>query len=248
MTQSIEAVEPTLQLLGISRRLDTQTVLKDVSLGFRPGTLTLLLGRNGAGKTTLLRVMATLLPPSSGFVAFEGELAVDQGKKYRREMGLLLDAPLLYGELTAHENLSFFARLYQIDDAEARIIRALDEVGLRLYAHEMVHRFSRGMVQRLAIARSLLHSPSVILWDEPLTAIDQPGMPEIVQLLAKRVAAGAMAIVVTHEYEHFWEVADRIVLIRAGRIAQDVQRREVTPAQVAEWLASEVGLARGRRL
>lgn len=247
MSLDKSASEPLVQLLRVSRTFDSRNILHEVSLEFRPGTLTLLLGRNGAGKTTLLRVMATLIPPTSGYVAFEGELAVHRGREYRRRLGLLLDAPLVYGELTALENLEFFARLYGVESSASHLVSALDEVGLRFYAHEPVRHFSRGMLQRLAVARSLIHSPTVILWDEPLTAVDAPGVPQIVGLLSERVAAGAAAVVVTHEYEHFWEVANRIVYLRAGRVAHDVDRRTITPERVAEWLAADSGLARTRR-
>lgn len=230
-----------LSAVRVTKRIDLKTILDDVSVSFEEGTLTLLLGRNGAGKTSLLKALATLSSVTEGAVAYRGANVLDYGKAYRRELGLILDDSLLYPDLTARENLRFYARLYGVDHEQVEAL--LEAVGLRLFAHEHVSRFSRGMIQRLAVARSLIHQPSILLWDEPLTAIDAFYIPKIVRLLAERVQAGALAVVVTHDVSDFWDVADRIVFMRAGRIALDVKREELSPTEVAAWIQNEGGLS-----
>lgn len=246
MSRNTSKLPAGLSAIRVTKRIDLKTILDDVSLTFEDGTLTLLLGRNGAGKTSLLRALATLSSITEGIIGYRGAKAVDYGKAFRRELGLILDEPLLYPELTARENLRFYARLYGV--GEEQVESLLEEVGLRLFAHEQVGRFSRGMVQRLAVARSLLHQPSILLWDEPLTAIDAYYIPKMVQLLVDRVRAGALAVVVTHDVSGFWDVADRVVFLRAGRVALDVKPEDMSPDEVAAWIAKEGGAALvGRR-
>lgn len=246
MSRNTGKLPAGLSAIRVTKRIDLKMILDDVSLTFEDGTLTLLLGRNGAGKTSLLRALATLSSITEGIIGYRGAKAVDYGKAFRRELGLILDEPLLYPELTARENLRFYARLYGV--GEEQVESLLEEVGLRLFAHEQVGRFSRGMVQRLAVARSLLHQPSILLWDEPLTAIDAYYIPKMVQLLVDRVRAGALAVVVTHDVSGFWDVADRVVFLRAGRVALDVKPEDMSPDEVAAWIAKEGGAALvGRR-
>lgn len=235
-----------LSAVGVIKRIDLKTILDNVSVTFEEGTLTLLLGRNGAGKTSLLKALATLSSITEGVIAYRGANVLDYGKAYRRELGLVLDESLLYPDLTARENLRFYARLYGVDHDQVEAL--LEAVGLRLFAHEQVSRFSRGMVQRLAVARSLIHQPSILLWDEPLTAIDAFYIPKIIRLLTEHVQAGALAVVVTHDVSHFWDVADRVIFMRAGRIALDVKPEEASPSEVAVWMQKEGGpFATGRR-
>lgn len=228
-----------LSAVNVTKRIDLKTILDNVSVTFEEGTLTLLLGRNGAGKTSLLKALATLSSVTEGAIGYRGAKALDYGKAFRRELGLILDESLLYPDLTARENLRFYARLYGVGNEQVETL--LEAVGLRLFAHEHVSRFSRGMIQRLAVARSLIHQPSILLWDEPLTAIDAFHIPKMVRLLADRVQAGALAVVVTHDVSGFWDVADRVVFMRAGRVALDVKREEMSPAEVAAWIEYEGG-------
>lgn len=246
MSRNTGKLPAGLSATHVTKRVDLKTILDDVSLTFDDGTLTLLLGRNGAGKTSLLRALATLSSVTEGSIGYRGAKAADFGKAFRRELGLILDEPLLYPDLTARENLRFYARLYKV--GEEQVESLLEAVGLRLFAHEQVGRFSRGMVQRLAVARSLIHQPSILLWDEPLTAIDVFYIPKIVQLLVDRVQSGALAVVVTHDVTGFWDVADRVVFLRAGRVALDVKPEDMSPDEVAAWIEKEGGASLvGRR-
>jgi heme exporter protein A len=181
-----------------------------------------LLGPNGSGKTTLLRMAALLLRPSAGRVVHAGGDGLS-AEQIRSRIGLVSHKAHVYDELTARENLAFFARLYQLDDAEGRIDRALGAAGLTTRAGDPAATFSRGMRQRLAIARALVTNPSMILFDEPATGLDRQGREWLDSTLLALHQAGATLIVSTHD-ESLAELANRSVWLDAGRIARDVSK------------------------
>jgi heme exporter protein A len=176
----------------------------------------MVVGPNGAGKTTLLRLLAGLARPSAGSVRLRGVRLTRDGEA-RRDIGLLSHQSHLYDDLTAAENLSFAARLYGTPDPEQRARGALDLVGLGNRADEPVRRLSRGMVQRVAIARSLLHQPRLLLLDEPFTGLDPASAGRIAALFAAERDAGRTLILVTHEVHEAWELATHThVLVRGA--------------------------------
>jgi len=151
----------------VTRRVDGRRLLDAVTLAIQPGQTLLICGPNGAGKSTLLKVAAGLVPPTAGEVLYDGRPVSRWGPGVRRRLGTLFHESLLYDELTVLDNLVFAARLFGVDDARRRAEALVDEVGLRLAAREPVARLSRGMRQRLALARALVHQPEVLLLDEP---------------------------------------------------------------------------------
>jgi len=214
----------TVAISRVAKRFGSERALAGVSLELRAsspgaGTMCALLGHNGAGKTTLLGVLSTLVRPSSGAVAYrrgETELA---GEDVRREIGLLAHAALTYGELTAYENLELTAGLYDVAGDRATLDALLDRVGLESRARTRAARtYSRGMQQRLALARALLTSPSLVLLDEPFTGLDRDGALALGEQLAQLKAGGAIVVVVTHDLEAIADKADHVVVLRRGAL------------------------------
>ncbi|MGH2525079.1 MAG: heme ABC exporter ATP-binding protein CcmA, partial [Anaerolineales bacterium] len=157
---------------ALVKKFGFQTVLRGLDLEIAEGEFVAVLGPNGAGKTTLLRILAGLSRPTFGEVSVGGYRLPQQAGAVRRRLGVVSHQPLLYADLSAEENLRFYARLYGLRDSSARIARVLTLVGLSVRRRDLVRTFSRGMQQRLAIARAILHDPEVMLFDEPHTGLD----------------------------------------------------------------------------
>jgi heme exporter protein A len=210
-----------VEVSGLSKRFGQHRALAGVDLTLAAGEVCALLGPNGAGKSTLLAVLSTLMRPTAGAVRYlggGGARAVDD--RLRTEIGMLAHASLCYGELSAIENLRFFAGLYGVADGEARARALLDEVGLEPRARDQPARtYSRGMLQRLALARALLGRPSLLLLDEPFTGLDRDGAQALGHRLGRAKADGAIVLVVTHDLEAIAGVTDHAVVLRAGKIA-----------------------------
>jgi len=210
----------------LAKRYGHQRALAGVDLALEAGSVCALLGPNGAGKTTLLGILSTLVRPTGGEVHYAHDgtrRKLDDA--LRREIGMLAHASLCYGELDAIENLRFFARLYDLPDAARRVTELLDEVGLEEKARTRPARtYSRGMMQRLALARALLGRPSLLLLDEPFTGLDRGGALALGRRLAAVKAQGAIVLVVTHDLEAIAGITDHVVILNRGKIAFDDHR------------------------
>jgi heme exporter protein A len=220
-----------VEVRGLAKRYGRERALANVSLELRAGSMCALLGHNGAGKTTLLGIVSTLVRATAGEVRYASGGAAVTGAAVRREIGLLAHASLCYGELTAVENLELFAGLYGVAlDAAA----LLDRVGLDERARERaVRTYSRGMVQRLALARALLAEPSLVLLDEPFTGLDRVGALALGERLGELRAAGAIVVVVTHDLEAIANRADHVAILRRGQLAFE-DRGEYTYDQLKD--------------
>ena len=204
-----------IELEGLTRRYGERVALQDVTLTVPAGTTLVVFGPNGAGKSTLLRVLATLLRPHSGVVRVLGRALPDDGWAVRGRIGLLTHEPLLYRDLSGRENLRFHARLHGV--AFDRVEELLERVGLRLRADDRVHTYSRGMVQRLAVCRAVLHDPDVLLLDEPRANLD-PAAADLVEPLIG-AGSGRTRVVTSHDPAGGLAEADIALGLRGGRTA-----------------------------
>lgn len=232
-----DATPPIIDAQGLERRFGALVALSGVNLSVAAGELLLIVGPNGAGKSTLLRILAGLASPTRGRVRV-GELDLHADPAGRGAIGFLSHQTLVYDDLTARENLRFAAALHGLDGAEARVQRALDAVGLTDRADVRAGTFSRGMSQRLAIARATLHGPPVLLLDEPFTGLDTPAADALRQRLVAEREQGRTLVCVTHEPAEVWEIATRVVVLRNGRIVLDTPR----PAELTAFRATYAGL------
>lgn len=206
-----------VQVTKVAKRFGRERALAGVSLELTGRSMCALLGHNGAGKTTLLGILSTLVRPSEGQVAYRANGAEIVGDAVRREIGMLAHASLCYGELSARENLEFVAGLYDI--SAARVDEVLDRVGLDVRARDRASRtYSRGMLQRLALARALLTQPSLLLLDEPFTGLDRGGAIALGAELGALRDAGAIVVVVTHDLEAIAGRADHVAILRRGQL------------------------------
>jgi heme exporter protein A len=211
-----------IRIKGIIKQYGLNPVLRGINLHVASGEFVTLVGPNGAGKSTLMRIVATLLRPDAGEVEIGGWPLSTHAHKVRRHIGLVSHQSLLYQDLTAAENLTFFARLYGLDNGEARVQQALKLVGLRARQRDPVSSFSRGMTQRLTIARATLHEPDVLLLDEPYTGLDQEAVVLLDRLLLQEKGRGRTILMITHDLTHSLNVSDRILFLHNGRIAHEV--------------------------
>jgi heme ABC exporter ATP-binding subunit CcmA len=202
---------------NVSRHFGRRKALSQVAFTCDGGEIVGLLGPNGAGKSTLLSILATLLAPSVGKVVYGDRSSPDTGADVRARIGLLAHDLFLYPELTARENLTFFGELYGLDDVAERVDRALDAAGLSARADDPVSGFSRGMRQRVALERALLHDPRLILLDEPFTGLDQASTERLVDRLRDRQQAGCLLIVATHDLDIVDGLLSRAVFLHNGR-------------------------------
>jgi heme ABC exporter ATP-binding subunit CcmA len=207
-----------LSIRDLTRNYGRRRALARVSMDCRAGEILGLLGPNGAGKSTLLSILSTLSAPTSGEVRYGGRTAAEIGAGLRSCIGVLSHDLHLYPELTAQENLLFFGRLYGVPDASGRVSTALERAGLEGRGNDLVHAFSRGMRQRLALERALLHNPHLLLLDEPFTGLDDASTVSLIGRLKELRAAGRMILLATHDLDTAEEVLDRAVVLRDGRL------------------------------
>jgi heme exporter protein A len=218
----------TVTVKKVAKRYGHERALGGVDLALERGSLCALLGPNGAGKSTLLGILSTLIRPTAGDVVYhDGERPLEPDDDLRRDIGVLAHASLCYGELSAVENLRFFGGLYGLagDALDARVSELLDQVGLDAAARARPARqYSRGMLQRLALARALLARPSLLLLDEPFTGLDRGGAESLGASLGRAKAGGAILLVVTHDLEAIAGVTDHVVVLRRGKVAHEERK------------------------
>jgi heme exporter protein A len=219
---------PAIELRGLTRHFGERTALKDVSVSVPAGATLAVLGRNGAGKSTLLRILATLLRPHGGELAVLGEPIPRRAFAVRGRLGLLGHEPLLYRDLTGRENLRYHARLHGV--APARVEELLEAVKMDRRADDPVRLLSRGMVQRVAVCRAVLHAPELLLLDEPRANLD-PAASELVEPLIGK-AAGATRVLTSHDPEAALQEADLVLGLQDGRPALIQPAADTRPDQI----------------
>ncbi len=212
---------PAVAAVNLAKTFGSHYALRGVSLQVNRNEATAIFGPNGAGKTTFLRIISGLSRPSSGEVLFNGRPLQENPEAARAQIGVIGHQSFLYSELTAAENLTFYGKLYGLIDLPSRIKQALEEVGLEARSGDRVAGFSRGMLQRLAIARAMIHNPGVLFLDEPFTGLDQHAATMLASWLRRLRSEQRTILLVTHDLEQGISLADRIVIFVRGRIVFD---------------------------
>lgn len=216
-----------IEVKKLVKRFGLKTVLRGLDFRVEPGEFVVLLGPNGAGKTTFLRILATLSRPSMGAVNIAGYALPGQSAAVRQRLGVVSHQPLLYGDLTARENLRFYGRMYNIPGPDARIQTLLEMVGLAARGDDLVRTFSRGMQQRLAIGRAVLHDPDVVLFDEPYTGLDQEASAMLDGVLKEVAAKGRTVVMTSHDLARAGELSSRFDVLSHGVIVASAGRAEL---------------------
>ncbi|MEW5869777.1 MAG: heme ABC exporter ATP-binding protein CcmA [Chloroflexota bacterium] len=214
------------------KRFGLKTVLHGLDFSVEPGEFVALLGPNGAGKTTFLRILASLSRPSLGEVRIAGYALPGQAAAVRRKLGVVSHQPLLYGDLTAEENLRFYGRMYGVAELNQRIEAVLELVGLAARRRDLVRTFSRGMQQRLAIGRAVLHDPEVMLFDEPHTGLDQDACAMLDNVLREVAARGRTVVMTSHDLARAADLASRFDVLSRGAIVASARRETIAPDQL----------------
>jgi heme exporter protein A len=229
----VVAQPPAIELRGLARYFGERTALRDVSATLPVGATLAVLGRNGAGKSTLLRILASLLRPHAGDVLVFGEPLPRRAFAVRAKLGLLGHEPLLYRELTGRENLEYHARLHRVETA--RVEEVLRSVGMERRADEPIRLLSRGMVQRLAVCRAVLHRPDLLLLDEPRANLD-PAASRLVEPLIGR-ASGCTRVLTSHDPQAALAEADLVLALKDGHTAFVGEPAAFSDAQLRELYA-----------
>jgi heme ABC exporter ATP-binding subunit CcmA len=215
-----------VRFASVSRHFGRRRVLTDVSFDLHAGEIIGLVGPNGAGKSTVLSILSTLISPSNGDVRYGEMTAATAGQEIRACLGLLAHELGLYADLTVRENLTFFARLYGAGDkASHGVDRALESAGLASRSDDLVAALSRGMRQRLALERALIHEPRLVLLDEPFTGLDESSSAALVERLHALRTAGRIVVVASHDFDVIDALLDRVVLLKDGRVLEMPQGR-----------------------
>lgn len=224
-----------IETYALTKSFGLRTALSRVTLQVAAGEFVALVGPNGAGKTTLLRLLATLSRPTSGTLTIAGLDPAKAGEAVRRQIGFLSHRTLLYDDLTAEQNLRFYARLYEVPDAPARIAALLERVNLAARRHDLVRTYSRGMQQRLALARAVLHRPVLLLLDEPYTGLDPQAAAALTALLHELAGEGCTIVMTIHDLTQGLALARRVIALWQGKVALDALTATTTLAQLAAF-------------
>ncbi len=216
-----------IEVKKLVKRFGLKTILRGVDFSVEPGEFVALLGPNGSGKTTFLRILASLSRASMGSVKVAGYSLPNESAQVRAKLGVVTHMPLLYPDLTAEENLQFYARMYGIANFQSRITLVLEMVGLENRRKDLVRTFSRGMQQRLAIGRAVIHDPEVILFDEPYTGLDQDASEMLDDVLRTVAATGRTVVMTSHDLARAEDLATRFDILSRGVITATATQKEL---------------------
>ena len=209
-----------IKIEGLSKSFGSFCALRNIDLEINAGEFWIIVGPNGAGKTTLLKIIATLSHPSQGEILINGTNSEQDRLKIRGQIGFIGHQSFLYNNLTAEENLKFYARMYQLADTNRQINEILKQVGLGIRMYDLVRNFSRGMQQRLSIARALLTDPKIVLLDEPFSGLDQNAIDTFVELFTSLVSPERIIIMTTHNLPLGLQLSSHYAIISKGKIMQ----------------------------
>ncbi|MDD5458001.1 MAG: heme ABC exporter ATP-binding protein CcmA [Phycisphaerae bacterium] len=231
--QNNEGGDAVINIKSISKAFSTRLVLRDLSLRIDKGDSVCLCGINGAGKSTLLRIAAGLLHPDSGSVRLCGYDIHKDPEKAKPKLGVISHKSMVYPALTVLENLRFFAELYGVNDCQSRVTELLDDVGLSSYRYDRADILSRGLLQRLSIARALVHRPAILLADEPFTGLDKDACEHLVAVLAGFVDNGGTVIMTTHDINFGLRCCRRMLVLDRSQLILDLPNTDMDTADFA---------------
>ena len=218
-------------------------MINGIDLRIEKGDYLVILGPNGAGKTTLLKLISTLLRPSGGTIKIDGYDVKEDGLEVRRRIGVLGHVSYLYDELSALENLRFYAKMYGVTLGLEEIKAILSRVKLAHRMNDLVGTYSRGMKQRLAIVRAIVHKPKILLLDEPYTGLDLNGRKILTDMLREFQKQGITTVMVTHDIERGYEMGNRLAVIIDGKIAADLRKEDMSLEEFKNRYAGLMGAA-----
>lgn len=224
-----------IEVKNLTKRFGPKVVLRGLDFLVNQGDFVALLGPNGAGKTTFLRILASLSRPLTGLVRIAGYELPAQASAVRKRLGFVSHLPLLYGDLTAEENLSFFGQIYAIPDLQTRMNEVLSLVGLQKRRRDLVRTYSRGMQQRLAIGRAVLHDPEVILFDEPHTGLDQDACTMLDEVLKGVAGRGRTIVITSHDLGRVSQLAKRFDILSKGKIIASSQHTNLGQGNILDF-------------
>lgn len=211
-----------IELKNLTKRFHSTIALREVNLSIEGGVITVLFGPNGAGKTTLIRILCTLSRPTSGELTMDGLEVSHNGREIRARIGAVLHEPLLYDDLTAAENLRFYCRMYGAPIS--RVNELLELFRLKHRRNDRIATLSSGMIKRLALARAMIHDPDILILDEPFSSLDSDSVSQLIDLLNHLRDQGKTIVLATHHLKEGFEVAERLVVMKKGRIARDMMK------------------------
>lgn len=223
-----------IEVQGLTKYFGNRLILKGIDLKVRKGEFLTVFGPNGAGKTTVIKVLATMLKPSGGQVRVSGLDLKHNSTEIRRGIGVVTHQTMLYDELTSFENLKFYGKMYDVPNLEERIEEVVTKLGLASRIHHRVRTLSRGLQQRLSIARAVLHNPTLMLLDEPGTGLDQHAANILVGILRAVNAEGRTVVMTTHSLERGLEMGDHVVIMAEGRIVYEESKRALDMLSLQE--------------
>ncbi|MFZ3063444.1 MAG: ABC transporter ATP-binding protein [Actinomycetota bacterium] len=223
-----------LSATNITKHFGRRQVLKGVDLALERGKITAILGPNGAGKTTLIKILSTLNRADSGSISIDGIDTMKEPQRVRRKLGFLAHEPLLYMELTPLENLKLFGELYRVNHHETDLRKRLSDVGLLPFAHSEIRFFSKGMLQRLAIAKALIHDPELVFLDEPFAGLDATARTFVLNFLKGSKDKNKAVLLVSHDVELAYSVADEFALLFGGKIVDVLTKDRYSLREVLE--------------
>ncbi len=241
--QKPENACPAVEITGLAKSFGSFIALEGIDLVLPSGGTLAVLGPNGAGKTTLIKLLAGVMRPTSGRILIDGMEMKDRAEEVRGRIGLLSHQSYLYASLSAQENLEFYASMYNVSDSSGRIQGLLETMGLKSRRHDRVSTFSRGMLQRLSLARSLLHRPSLLLLDEPETGLDRQGLDEMWDVIDSDLP-GRTVIFTSHNFERALAACDELLIIARGRVAFSGSSRGLSLPGLQETYRQCTGAAR----
>ncbi|HRK90101.1 MAG TPA: heme ABC exporter ATP-binding protein CcmA [Anaerolineales bacterium] len=224
-----------IEVKKLVKRFGLKTILRGLDFQVEPGEFVALLGPNGAGKTTFLRILASLSRPSMGSVKVAGYSLPNDSANVRARLGVVSHMPLLYPDLTAEENLHFYAQMYGLANYQPRITEVLEMIGLEARRKDLVRTFSRGMQQRLAIGRAVLHDPEVVLFDEPYTGLDQDASEMLDEVLRSVAAKGRTVVMTSHDLARAEDLATRFDILSRGVIAASAKREDFKDSNLLDF-------------